>query len=585
MNNSGLSTSRVIGLVVSRWKILLLTVILVVGAAYSYEKFVAQPVYQSTAQVTYQAPSRDNPTGSFLPSSGVTREDIATLIANTGSAKIVDQAAKTAGVTPKKLRESVSVRAAGDAAVIDFQARSGDPEEAQKMANAYAEAFVADRRRGALANVDRQIKAKQKQLAGLGKMKFEDPNQAFKSALAQQISELQTQREQWGDSIQVSNQARIPDHPEGASLAITLIAAMIVGLGLGIGVALVAATTDRKVRADHADELPAPVLIKVPRAKRAPKSAPLGPSLAESVISDAFAALGARIMLDKPEKSAHVVLVTSARSGEGKSSVASNLASALAQGGRRVVLIDADMRRPVQHQVFPSLNNRPGLSHILSGAIPVEQALTLIAPHLAGIASGPTQGNASVLLASVAFRTLIDRLAEISDVVIVDAPPALAVTDALAIAPAATQVLLIARIGVSNQREIEEAYAKVARASSTPQAMVLVGADRPTGYGYETDLPIQPVAYPGANPDTPDVTRKSPVRMPTAPPASQRTTTATPTSTTNGASGNLPASERGGLQFGARPEGPAVPPSGPVSKPATKPAKPADGSSGSSGVA
>lgn len=550
MSGSGLDTSRVMGLVLSRWKALLLTVVAVVGAAYSYKQFVAEPIYRSVAQVTYQAPARENPTGSYLPSSGVTREDIATLISNAGSAKVVDAAAKAAQVEPKEIRDSVSVRADGDAAVMNFEARHPKAEQAQRMANEYANAFVADRRAGALANIDKQIKSKKAQMKGLGRMSFEDPDNAIKATLAQQISELETARDQWGQSIQVSNEARLPDNPEGASLIVTLIASVIVGLGLGVGVALLAATMDRKVRAEHADELPAPVLIKVPRAKRAPKQSPLGPNQAESVVADAFAALGARIMLDKPSATAHVVLVTSARSGEGKSSVASNLASALAQGGRRVVLIDADMRRPVQHMVFPSLNGRPGLSHILSGTVPVEQALTLIAPHLAGIAAGPPQSNASVLLASVAFRTLVDRLAEISDVVIIDAPPALAVTDALAVAPASSQVLLIARVGVSNQREIEEAYGKVARASSTPQAIVLVGADRPSGYGYETDLPIRQVAYP--RPQAEDG-------------AAQATAAVSPTSTTSEPPPAAPGSpaarravaDRGGLNFGERPQRPS----------------------------
>jgi capsular exopolysaccharide synthesis family protein len=196
-----------------------------------------------------------------------------------------------------------------------------------------------------------------------------------------------------------------------------------------------------------------------------------------------------------------VILVTSARSGEGKSSVAANLSSALALGGRRVVLVDADMRRPTQDVVFPMLQDRPGLSQVLTRGAELESALTLVAPNLAAIASGPRHSNASVLLASVAFRQMLERLAQISEVIVVDAPPVLAVKDALAIAPAADQVLLVARVGASDVAEVNEAHGYIASAARTPQSMVLMGTERPQGYGYDQELRVAPrMAMPGQAP-------------------------------------------------------------------------------------
>lgn len=194
-------------------------------------------------------------------------------------------------------------------------------------------------------------------------------------------------------------------------------------------------------------------------------------------------------MLDRVgDTSAHVILVTSARSGEGKSSVAANLASALALGGRRVVLVDADMRRPTQDVIFPMLQNRPGLSQVLTRGAELEASLTLVAPNLAAVASGPRHANASVLLASVALRQMLDRLSQISEVVVIDAPPVLAVNDALAVAPAADQVLLVARVESSDVVEVREAHTRLVSAAQTPQAMVLVGTERPEGYGYDHEM-------------------------------------------------------------------------------------------------
>jgi hypothetical protein len=147
------------------------------------------------------------------------------------------------------------------------------------------------------------------------------------------------------------------------------------------------------------------------------------------------------------------------------------------------------------------LQNRPGLSQVLTRGAELEAALTLVAPNLAAISSGPRHTNASVLLASVAFRQTLDRLSQISEVIVIDAPPVLAVNDALAVAPAANQVLTVARVGTSDLGEVNEAHARLTGAAQTPQAMVLVGTERPQGYGYDQELrSTGRVAMPGPAP-------------------------------------------------------------------------------------
>jgi hypothetical protein len=159
------------------------------------------------------------------------------------------------------------------------------------------------------------------------------------------------------------------------------------------------------------------------------------------------------------------------------------------------------MRRPTQDQVFTMLQNRPGLSQVLTRGAELETALTLVAPNLAAIASGPRHANASVLLASVALRQMLDRLAQISEVIVIDAPPVLAVNDALAVAPAANQILLVARQNSSDLNEVSEAHKRLVGAAQTPQSMVLVGTDRPEGYGYDHELRAAPrVGMPGTAP-------------------------------------------------------------------------------------
>ncbi|MCW2949716.1 MAG: ywqD 2 [Thermoleophilia bacterium] len=489
--SNALDVARVAGIVITRWKTVLAMMLIVAGAAYSYVTFMAHPVYETTALVTYQSPSQQaNPTGGALPSSGVTRENIATLVANATNTEVIDAAALKLGISSKQLRTSVQVRPFGDASVVAFTARAGNPAEAARRANAWASAFVANRVGLARVALTAAVRDASLSLAGYPKGQLPPDSTAVNGRDAAQaaLRGAKADLRQWSSSIALSNSAEAPDAAVWPKKSLTMIASLIIGLGLGAGLALVTARVDHRLHGDECDELPAPVLVRVPISSRAPKNTPLGPAHAEPIVADSFAGLGSRVMLDQHSDASHVILVTSARSGEGKSSVAANLASSLAVGGRRVVLVDADMRRPTQDQVFPMLQGRPGLSQVLTRSAELESALTLVSPNLAAISSGPRHTNASMLLASVAFRQLLDRLAQISEVIVVDAPPVLAVNDALAVAPAAHQVLLVARVGTSDLGEINEAHARLASAASTPQAMVLVGTERPHGYGYDQEL-------------------------------------------------------------------------------------------------
>ncbi|MBC7460863.1 MAG: polysaccharide biosynthesis tyrosine autokinase [Thermoleophilia bacterium] len=501
-----LDVGRVFGIIAGRWKIVLAMVLIVMGVAYSYVAFLAHPVYETTALVTYQAPSQQaNPTGGAMPSSGVTRENIATLVANATSTAVVDAASTELDIKPSELRRSVQVRPFGDASVVAFAARAGEPKVAAARANAWAKAFTADRRVTANVSLKAAVTAAQVTVKGYptGTLGPEDTRVQARDAAKVVLAEAQADQRQWSNAISVSNSAEAPEAAVWPKKSLTMIASILIGLGLGSGLALVTARVDHRLHGDEYDELPAPVLVRVPNSSRAPKNTPLGPANAEPIVADSFAGLGSRVMLDRHGDGAHVILVTSARSGEGKSSVAANLASSLALGGRRVVLVDADMRRPTQDQVFPMLQGRPGLSQVLTRNAELEAALTLVAPNLAAISSGPRHANASMLLASVAFRQLLDRLALISEVIVVDAPPVLAVNDALAVAPAAQQVLLVARVGISDLGEINEAHARLASAASTPQAMVLVGTERPQGYGYDKEpIATGRVAMPGPAPQS-----------------------------------------------------------------------------------
>jgi non-specific protein-tyrosine kinase len=525
MNNdtTSLDVGRVLSIVSHRWKIVVAIAIVTVSIAYAYVNFLASPVYEATALVTYQAPAKDdNPTAGALPSTGVTREDISTLVANASAPSVVNSAAAKLAIKPQQLRSSVAVGPHGDASVVSFVAKGATPKEAADKANAWADAFVSDRMAKAKKTLDSTVSDAQKSYNAYPKnLKQDSPNLTDRTVALGNLNKAKSARNQWLGALSASNPALEPDAAIWPKKTMTLVAALIIGFGLGSGVALLTARVDNRLHDDEFDSLPAPVLVRVPKSPRAPKNTPLGPANAEPMVADSFAGLGARVMLDRIGEGAHTILVTSARSGEGKSSVAANLASSLALGGRRVVLVDADMRRPTQDQIFPSLQGRPGLSQVLTRGAELDASLTLVSPNLAAISSGPRHANASMLLASVAFRQLLDRLSKISEVIVIDAPPVLAVNDALAVSPAADQVLLVARVDTSDLGEVNEAHSRLNSAASTPQAIVLVGTERPEGYGYDQELRAnRPGMMPAPAPQA--LTPPQSVRPPASMPAAQR---------------------------------------------------------------
>lgn len=173
----------------------------------------------------------------------------------------------------------------------------------------------------------------------------------------------------------------------------------------------------------------------------------------KSIVAEAFRTLRTNLYYTNLDKNLHKVMVTSAGSGEGKSTVISNLAVAQAQAGQKVLLIDADLRKPVQHKTF-ELSNRVGLTNMLVDNIPLEEVIQKFgSDDLYILPSGPIPPNPSELLGSERMYKFLQQLDDY-DLVYIDAPPVIVVTDALVLAPMIDGVLLVID---SNEVSIEVA--------------------------------------------------------------------------------------------------------------------------------
>lgn len=180
-----------------------------------------------------------------------------------------------------------------------------------------------------------------------------------------------------------------------------------------------------------------------------------------SFTAEAYRVLRTNLHYANPDAPPRRVLVTSAGAGEGKTTTVANLGVTLAQAERSVLLVDADLRRPALHAVFRQ-PSAPGLSSYLAGDALLEAVLLKTSiPNLSLVASGPIPPNPAELLASRRMREFLDVAGERFDMVLLDSPPVLAVSDGCALASLVDGVLLVVGSGEAPQAALRRAKEQV----------------------------------------------------------------------------------------------------------------------------
>lgn len=185
-----------------------------------------------------------------------------------------------------------------------------------------------------------------------------------------------------------------------------------------------------------------------------------------SPVSEAYRSLRTNIQFASIDESVKAVSITSASPGEGKSTTASNLAATYAQADLKVLLIDADLRKPTAHHTFLS-SNRYGLTSVLTKQCHVSEVIVeTYVPNLYLLPSGMIPPNPAELLASNRMKQLIEDLKQEYDMIIIDTPPALAVTDAQIVATIVDGVLLV----------VDSGGVKIAQAQKAKDKLQVVNA-------------------------------------------------------------------------------------------------------------
>jgi len=277
-----------------------------------------------------------------------------------------------------------------------------------------------------------------------------------------------------------------------------VITALIVGGALGIILAFLLESLDTGIKSisDIESITQLPSLAIVPKVRRVAADAP-GASVAQrnletitspkSQFSEAIRSLRTSLLLSTTGRPPKYILFTSATPAEGKTTISTNSSIVLAQGGTRVLLIDADMRRPAVHPRF-GLSGKVGLSTLLTGGSTFAETIQNVpeAPSLDIIASGPVPPFPAELLGSEAMRTMLVNAAATYEYIVIDSPPILSVTDGVILARDADAVVLVVRHGKSSKHIIRRARDLLVRAGAPISGIVLNAVDlnSPEYQGY-----------------------------------------------------------------------------------------------------
>lgn len=282
-----------------------------------------------------------------------------------------------------------------------------------------------------------------------------DTNKELYRGLLQRMKEAGVSAGITASNIQVVDHAETPTKPYRPNKQLNLLLAAVVGLFLGVGLAFFFEYLDNTVKTPDDVEVLArlPSFGLVPevsleRRKRleAGKSYPvelITYGHPKSMLAEAYRNIRTSILLSFSEKLPKTVVISSPNPAEGKTTTAINTAIALAQTGARVVIIDADMRKPRIHKVF-GRDNGTGLSNYLSGNIQLDSIIrTSRIPNLSFIPSGPIPPNPSELLGSNLFRKMIQSLGERYNHLVFDSPPIIGFTDSTILSTMVDGIILV----------------------------------------------------------------------------------------------------------------------------------------------
>jgi polysaccharide biosynthesis transport protein len=317
------------------------------------------------------------------------------------------------------------------------------------------------------ANPNRNTADTLRQQITLEERSYEELNRQYTQAITQLAEQT--------SAITLVQPAEVPERPYRPVIPLNLAIGIAAGLIGGLGLAFLFENLDNALYTVQQIENVAGsrIIGQIPRGKRA-RGAVL--RLDEGAILEGFRSLRVNILSDSAGY--HTVLVTSSGSREGKSSVAGNLAVAIAQANRRVLLIDANLRQPVLHEMF-SGNNTTGLSEVLTGSANLDDSLQQLGGlDLFLLSAGTAVGQATDLLSSERMRAILRQASRQYDIVVIDTPAATDYADAIAIAPMVDGVIAVVERANTRDQDLRDLLNSLDNVNAPLAGIVVNRADQ-----------------------------------------------------------------------------------------------------------
>lgn len=292
-------------------------------------------------------------------------------------------------------------------------------------------------------------------------------------------------------SIVPMEQAVTPTRPVSPDWKRNFLLGAALGLMAGLGIVVARQSLDRRIRSSDEAEMAADssLLGIVPRSKELAGSVNLSKSMGPA--AEAIRQLRTNLRFVSVDEPAKCIVITSSNEGEGKSTIAAHLASMLAASGQPTILVDADLRRPVQSGLF-GVDGDVGLTHVLARTVQLEEALVQTDNrNLRLLPAGRIPPNPSELVGSGRMQALLKGMSK-GHMVIVDAPPLLPVTDASLLSTAADGAILVVKQGKTRVEQVALASRRLEQVKGTLLGVVLNNVpprdmgDATYGYGYGT---------------------------------------------------------------------------------------------------
>jgi polysaccharide biosynthesis transport protein len=323
-----------------------------------------------------------------------------------------------------------------------------------------------------------------------------DTYRTLYEGLLQKLKEAGVSAGLKSNNFRIVDSARPPSYPIEPNIPRNLGFAVLLGLATGVGLAFLLEGLDNTIRTTEQAQMVSGLapLGMIPLGSKSAREGSNSKRLViasskeavelvtqvrpQSQMAESYRALRTSLLLSNLGSPPKVIMITSALPQEGKTTTSINTAVVLAQKGTRVLLIDADLRRPSIHKTL-GMGPRSGLSNVLTGSTKLEQAITRtpILPNLYVLPAGTPPPNPAELLASMNMRDVLNELRDQYDHIVVDTPPSLSVTDAVVLSQRADAVVLIIRSGQTSKQALRRARDVLARVNAKVVGVLLNAVD------------------------------------------------------------------------------------------------------------